>query len=70
MHRRVLPLLALLLPAASAAATAPALTPGFVRGASYGTMFSRAIAVRVPGFDEEKHRTDVIYFEYDHKNTR
>lgn len=24
----------------------------------------------VPGFDEEKHRTDVIYFEYDHKNAR
>lgn len=54
--RQTLPLLALLLPGTAAATAAAALTPAFVQGTHYGAMFSRAIAVRVPGFDEAVHR--------------
>ena len=51
-------LAALLLPAAAVAApaTAPALTPVFRTGASFGNVFSRTIAIRAPGFDEAVRR--------------
>jgi len=42
--------------AAAAPATAPALTPAYRAGASFANVFSRAIAVRAPGFDELVHR--------------
>jgi hypothetical protein len=57
MHlKSILSLLALTLPTAAAAATTTALTPAFVRGTTFGTMFSRATDVRVPGFDETVRR--------------
>ncbi|MBD8898797.1 hypothetical protein [Rhodanobacter sp. DHG33] len=42
--------------AAAASATAPALTPAFHTGASFGNVFSRTVAVQAPGFDEAVHR--------------
>ncbi|HKR76134.1 MAG TPA: hypothetical protein VJR95_05675 [Rhodanobacter sp.] len=42
--------------AAAAPATAPALTPDFRTGASFGNVFSRTIAIRAPGFDEAVRR--------------
>lgn len=57
MHlKSILSLLALTLPAAASAASTTALTPAFARGTSFGTMFSRATDVRVPGFDEAVRR--------------
>jgi hypothetical protein len=57
MHlKSILSLLALTLPTAAAATTTTALTPAFVRGTTFGTMFSRATDVRVPGFDETVRR--------------
>jgi len=53
-------LLALALPGLAGAAvpsgTAAALTPAFHSGASFGNVFSRAVAIRAPGFDELVHR--------------
>ncbi|HEX8777252.1 MAG TPA: hypothetical protein VF738_03975 [Rhodanobacter sp.] len=42
--------------AGAAPATAPALTPAFRAGASFGNVFSRTIALRAPGFDEAVRR--------------
>ncbi|MBD8881723.1 hypothetical protein IHE49_14650 [Rhodanobacter sp. 7MK24] len=44
------------LAAAAASTTAPALTPAFRPGASFGNVFSRTVAVQAPGFDEAVHR--------------
>ena len=52
---RMLLLLAAL-PLSAAAATAPALTPTFRAGASFGNVFSRTVDVQAPGFDEAVHR--------------
>ena len=57
MHlKSILSLLALALPTAASAAPATALTPAFARGTTFGTMFSRATAVQLPGFDEAVRR--------------
>lgn len=57
MHlKNILSLLALTLPAAASASAASALTPAFTRNTTFGTMFSRATDVRVPGFDEAVRR--------------
>lgn len=57
MHlRNILSILALTLPTAASAASTAALTPAFARGTTFGTMFSRATDVRVPGFDEAVRR--------------
>lgn len=42
--------------AAAASASAPALTPAFRTGASFGNVFSRTVAIQAPGFDEAVHR--------------